>query len=74
MPGRIFTEKEKVKPDKVFATTTEANFISTISPDVELVFEGDEGLKILQNWIKESKSKGRDFTIKCGKITFKNRS
>ena len=63
----------KKKPDKVFATQTD-NFVSTISPDVELVFDGDEGQKILQNWIKESKSKGRDFTIKCGKITFKNRS
>ena len=66
-------EKEKNKPDKVFATQTD-NLLETLDPEKELVFDGEEGMEVLKGWIKKSKEQGRNLTIKCGRITFKNRS
>ena len=71
MPDRIFTEKEKVKPDKVFATTTD-NLIE-LPKGKDIVFDGDEGKAVFDNWWKQSKDQKRDMTIRCGssRLTFK---
>uniref|UniRef100_A0A6M3IJ04 Uncharacterized protein n=1 Tax=viral metagenome TaxID=1070528 RepID=A0A6M3IJ04_9ZZZZ len=70
MADKVFKEKEKIT--KVFATQTD-NLLETLDPDKEIIFNGDEGFSVLEGWIKKSKEQGRDLTIKCGKVTFKNR-
>ena len=70
MADKVFKEKEKIT--KVFATQTD-NLLETLDPDKELIFDGEEGMAVLNGWIQKSKEQGRNLTIKCGRITFKNR-
>lgn len=71
MPDKVFTVKEANPPDKVFATQT--NYGLDFG-DRELVFDGPQGIGVFTAWINKAKQQGKDLTIKCNRITFRNRT
>ena len=68
----IFRKEEKTtKPDKVFTTNTHSNILKAISPDVNVVIDGDVGIETLKRMANESWDRNRDLEIQCNKIIFK---